>query len=1324
MNIIQARNKAGVDASFGEVAVSKRLLAAAIVASFVLAPAAWAQTAVSGSGSNTNGAAAGTNNGNVLDHKNPGNPSPNGVGNDIYDGIKGTAVGDNATADYGGVAVGFQSSAAVNLGSVAIGALAKSTANSAISIGVASLASGDDAIAMGRQSAANGKYSLAFGNVAYANGVSAVAMGDSANAAGYRSIAIGAADTNNANVGLYYDTGSQTKATGDLAVAVGAGSVATGTNSLALGSTAQATYVNDIAIGSQAKADSTLGAGGNTNAIAVGSQTNAQGAYAMALGFQAKATGATATAIGNGSQALATSTIALGDSNVVAAAAGAGSMAMGNQSKANAGNGAVALGYKQTATGNGAVAIGDPNIANGTGAVALGASNVAAGDSLGATAANGALAIGNSNTAIGQGSLALGNSSSATAAGGIAMGDTAQATAGSAVALGSNAIAGNANDVALGSASVTAAPHAGTFDMTGGVAAASSDTNGVLSIGAAGKERQIQNVAAGVLSAASTDAVNGSQLYSVANAFNKFGTSAATALGGGASYNTGTGTFTAPSYTIGSTQYNNVGAALQAINTDLAGVGASSGFVSSNAVTSVQPVAPGSNASAGGYGASAGGANSTVLGNQSTDNGVAGSTVLGEGASIASGLTGSSVALGRGSAVTGDAVATPNGSINGTNYNYAGGAPIGVVSVGSNGNQRQITNVAAGQVTASSTDAVNGSQLYATDQAVNGLGTQLGTLAANAVQYDNASKTSITLGGTGAPAVTLKNVATGGVNATSTDAVNGSQLYATNQQIANITNGKTGPFVSDNSQTSTMPLSSGANATAGGFGASATGADSTVVGNGSTDNGVANATVIGQGASIAAGLAGSNVAIGTGSSVSSAAVATRSGTINGTVYNYAGSVPAGVFSVGSSSQQRQVTNVAAGQVTASSTDAVNGSQLYATNQAMNALGNQVTNVANGTGGEFQISRDRSGNAPTASGTNSAAGGAGAVASGNGSLALGNGSNSSGSNSVAIGTGSTDGGLANVVSVGSSSQQRKVINVGAGAVTATSTDAVNGSQLYQTNQTINNLVNSISTSSGQMYYAADADGAASSATGYNSVAAGPSAKASNTMTLAAGANTTATSVGSTALGAGSTSTGSNSVAIGAGSSDGGQANVVSMGTTNMQRRVTNVAAGVAATDAANVSQLAAVSAASVQYDRNSDGSVNYGSVSVGSAASPAQVHNVADGNAASDAVNVRQLGSGMQTAENWAQSYTDQAVHSLRNHANAGVASAMAMAGLPQAYQLNQHAAAVAVGSFHGESGIAIGVSGISESGRWVYKLNLSSNTRGDTGMSVGAAMTW
>ncbi|MEX3791596.1 Surface-exposed protein, partial [Paraburkholderia sp. BR14374] len=129
-------------------------------------------------------------------------------------------------------------------------------------------------------------------------------------------------------------------------------------------------------------------------------------------------------------------------------------------------------------------------------------------------------------------------------------------------------------------------------------------------------------------------------------------------------------------------------------------------------------------------------------------------------------------------------------SIGGTTYFFAGSNPIGTVSVGSVGNERTITNVAAGRLSGTSTDAVNGSQLYATNQQVDQLSQDIkngagGGTDALAVHYDDATKGTVTLRGD-SNGTKIKNVAAGDLSSTSKDAVNGSQLYATNQNVTNL----------------------------------------------------------------------------------------------------------------------------------------------------------------------------------------------------------------------------------------------------------------------------------------------------------------------------------------------------------------------------------------------------------------------------------------------------------------------------------------------------------------------------------------------------------
>lgn len=263
--------------------------------------------------------------------------------------------------------------------------------------------------------------------------------------------------------------------------------------------------------------------------------------------------------------------------------------------------------------------------------------------------------------------------------------------------------------------------------------------------------------------------------------------------------------------------------------------------------------------------------------------------------------------------------------------------------------------------------------------------------------------------------------------------------------------------------------------------------------------------------------------------------------------------------------------------------------------------------------------------------------------------------------------------------------------------------------------------------------------------------------------ATGSDAVAYGIDSTAIGANAVANGPDSVALGSGSiADRG--NAVSIGAAGSERQITNVAAGTADTDAVTVGQLKAAQFApvkdAVRYDTNAAGT-NYGSVTLNPNGAAATLHNVAAGVANSDAVNVGQLGDAIVGAQNytdqrttqvrawsqnytdqrmgqavaqandWARAYTDQRFASLSrdldridHRASAGTASAVAIASLPQAYQPNQSSAGVAVGSFHGETGVALGVSTISSTGRYVFKLAASTNTRGDASVGAGAGVVW
>ena len=304
------------------------------------------------------------------------------------------------------------------------------------------------------------------------------------------------------------------------------------------------------------------------------------------------------------------------------------------------------------------------------------------------------------------------------------------------------------------------------------------------------------------------------------------------------------------------------------------------------------------------------------------------------------------------------------------------------VSVGSTTSQRKITNVKAGDVNASSTDAVNGSQLAATNATV-----------ADAVKYDSTTHDSVTLGNTGAP-VKVTNVKAGDVNASSTDAVNGSQLAATNATVASIRG-----------------------AVAVGGNASSTGDMSMAFGMASQSTGVRAA------------------ALGTS--------ATASGSYSVALGASSQSPDDYTVSVGSSTLKRQIVNVAAGDVSATSTDALNGSQLYA---------NAASNVA-ALGGNSSVNADGTVSAPTYSvgGTNATSVGAaltnidGRVTANSGDIST---LNSQMANTVNY---DSDTGHASMTLSGTAGTVIK--NVAAGQMTADSTEAVNGAQLFSVQQSI-------------------------------------------------------------------------------------------------------------------------------------------------------------------------------------------------------------------------------------------------------------------------------
>ena len=325
--------------------------------------------------------------------------------------------------------------------------------------------------------------SVAYGTVANGTATSiAVGQGNTITSANGSSSAYGNQNTIDGNQANAFGDGNTVA--GAYAQAFGDANIAKGTNAIAYGynNTVDGTTKNyrDRTFDNESDAATLQTGSWNSNSVAIGSKNTALGSSALAVGNEAKAKMSETIAIGHEAQADKTWGIAIGTR---ATASDVRSLALGHQAKS--------AGYK-------ANAIGADATANGNHANAIGSSATATGDH--------AQAFGAGAQATGVRTNVFGSDAAATADYSIAIGNKANASTANSIALGANSTTRSATNVT----SATVAGH--TF---GGFAGTSPV--GSVSVGKAGEERQIHNVAAGKISADSTDAVNGSQLYSVAN---------------------------------------------------------------------------------------------------------------------------------------------------------------------------------------------------------------------------------------------------------------------------------------------------------------------------------------------------------------------------------------------------------------------------------------------------------------------------------------------------------------------------------------------------------------------------------------------------------------------------------------------------------------------------------------------------------------------------------------------------------------------------------------------------------------------------------------
>ena len=538
---------------------------------------------------------------NMYDYKTPGNP---GQGH-LYTNNKvfGIQIGNKANArakdgSVSGISIGdYSQSRALGIG---LGHYAQSEEIGAIAVGSAAKAKGFNSLAMMRQAYAGKQYAAAIGTAASAQGKASLAMGHSALATGDQSIAIGSANPNpkyddNGTPYTAYDETTNTQANAARAIAIGQGAKSNTDDSIAMGTGA------NVAAGRNYKGENF------THGIAIGSNALSQGIQGVAIGNGAAHYRDNAVAIGNNAKTYAVDGVSIGNN----AESGIqndpnykvnNSVAVGNSARAHGGSGVAlgndtyALGGSSVAAGNAAWALGERSTAIGNNAHSEGYGSIAMGREASALSTQdgdkkNVVAIGDDAQATGSRSIALGVSAQAgtlervrdrsvykdnpelitklkaqkEVTDAVAIGSEASVQENEGLALGSKATVNNVRGVALGANSATAAPVSTASETINGLQYnyAGGTADSTVSVGNTSTKRTITNVAAGRVNAQSTDAINGSQLYGVANAVGNVAKSTKNILGGNAQIDqNGSITMT----NIGDTGKNTVHEAIKSAN--------------------------------------------------------------------------------------------------------------------------------------------------------------------------------------------------------------------------------------------------------------------------------------------------------------------------------------------------------------------------------------------------------------------------------------------------------------------------------------------------------------------------------------------------------------------------------------------------------------------------------------------------------------------------------------------------------------------------------------------------------------------------------------
>ncbi|KWE59535.1 ESPR-type extended signal peptide-containing protein [Burkholderia sp. MSMB2157WGS] len=1253
-------------------------------------------------------------------------------------GTSATAIGNDSTASGTSVLAIGSSATATGTGVVALGRLATATSDNSTALGnqtsvlaaggvalgtQASVSAGaTNSVAIGNQATVDAKVTnaMALGTNSHATRNDTISVGSSTKQRQITNMAAGTQDTDAVNVfqlapvvtalggGAAIDpaTGAVTGPTYDLAnggtqytvgdalgaldgeltsaksdIATHAADITNINSKLNAAVTDDYVKINTVAAPAQAVVDS----------IAIGGAATANGTYSVVVGHRAAATGNNATALGVDAEASGESSLALGKGATAAAhfssAIGVGATASGNQS--------VALGIRSVADRDATVSVGSATLQRQIVNMAAGTEDTDAvnvGQLKGVADAIGAGAGVNADGSISAPSFTVGDGN-----GGRQtfdnVGDVVTNLDGR-VTTNESDIAKLADQIGSGTTGLVQQAAAGA-DITVG---ANTDGAAVNFAGTTG-ERKLTGVANGDITAGSTDAVTGGQLFAtnrdvaknasdiadLGSDVSNLGTQVTNIDGRVAQNETHIAKNTSDIADLGS-DVSNLGTQVTNIDgrvtqnethiakntTDIADLGSDVSNLGTQ-VTSIDGRVT---------------QNETHISKNTSDIADLGSDVSNLGTQVTNidgRVTQNETHIAKNTSditLINDQLAELSGGTIGLVQQAAAGADLTVgantdgaaVNFAGTAGERKLTGLANGDVAAGSTDAVTGDQLHAVavdvthlDQRVTNNETSITQIRSEmnngsiGLVKQAAAGADLTVGeGTDGAAVNfagtagerkLTGLANGDVAAGSTDAVTGDQLHAVAVDVTHLDQ-----RVTNNETSITQIRSEMNNGSIGLVKQAAAGADLTV---------------------------GANT--------------------DGAAVNFAGTAG-----------ERKLTGLANGDVAAGSRDAVTGDQLHATNEAIaqNASDiadnrTEITNINNQlatgqlglvrqdqTTGAISVAANTGGASVNFAGTNGARTLAGVA----------NGVNDDDAVTLAqlkaSGLVDKDGkelgavvyddlSLASATLGGTNGTVLR--NVAPGLIASGSMDAVNGGQLYDMRQDFENrfagLGDRVSDLEAGGVPGGPGNGSGDfdpSGSGAGSVQLGAGADAAGSNSTAIGNSASATAGGSTAIGQGSMASGENSTSLGQGSNASGSG---------------STAIGQNANAAGNNS--VALGAGSTA-DRDN-------AVSVGSAGAERQITNVAAGTAPTDAVNVQQM---------------NNAAHSARQDAMGGVAAAMAVAGLPQSTQPGRTFVAVAGSTYGGEYGSALGVSYMTRDGKWTIKASANTSSRGTVGAVVGGGFYW